>query len=228
MGLVLTHLSSLFDTNPHSGRRACRRTVAVLFDEDGVCGRFCPLECGYTFGQSHRLRGMPCKVRMCHRFVFHCPPAMFQLHAHMLWDSSWTSHRHGRLYWHRRHGTTPLLHLPGLAGRSVVFPVSARIPRRFPPSESFHTRRPSSCVWLTHSLGCLPGTRFSKMSTVDIPLDKAELLSVLLEAFLYGKTRLQRIVGRGTDRSWVRPFAGDVRRNDLDAVVPTAHSLNEP
>ena len=66
------------------------------------------------------------------------------------------------------------------------------------------------------------------MSTVDIPLDKAELLSVLLEAFLYGKTRLQRIVGRGTDRSWVRPFAGDVRRNDLDAVVPTAHSLNEP
>ena len=74
MGLVLTHLSSLFDTNPHSGRRACRRTVAVLFDEDGVCGRFCPLECGYTFGQSHRLRGMPCKVRMCHRFMFHCPP----------------------------------------------------------------------------------------------------------------------------------------------------------
>ena len=67
------------------------------------------------------------------------------------------------------------------------------------------------------------------MSTVNIPLDKAELLSVLLEAILYGKTLLTTKCGQkvlivhGT-----RFLVVDVRRNDLDAVVPTVHSPSEP
>ena len=67
------------------------------------------------------------------------------------------------------------------------------------------------------------------MSTVNIPLDKAELLSIILEAILYGKTPLtpdrgQRVlIVYGT-----RFLVVDVRRNDLDAVVPTVHSPSEP
>lgn len=59
-------------------------------------------------------------------------------------------------------------------------------------------------------------------------LDKAELLAVLFEALLYGKARQRRIVGRDTDRRWIRPLAGDVRRNDPDAVMPTVHSRDKP
>ena len=69
------------------------------------------------------------------------------------------------------------------------------------------------------------------MFSGEIPLDKAVLLSALLEGVLYGKS-CQRTIHRAkhTEHLCVgtRFLVVDVRRNDLGSLFSAIHLLREP